>query len=395
MRIRSWWSVLLTVALLTVGLLAIPTPSSAADSEIRVRARGRLGTERIELLVNGSEVTSWELDAPWFETFVYKVPAGTTVGAVRVRNSGEGWPSAVVVDWVEVNGQQLDSSDWRTLSSGSWDAATGCDRGYKQSDWLTCDNSWFDYELIDKHGLISVTARGRLGTENVDLLLDGDQVASWELDTSFETFYYRLPDGQDPGQVRVRNNSGGWPNAVVVDHVTVDGTTYDSSSWRTLSSGSWDSAAGCGQGVKMSDWLTCNNSWFDYGVDQNVPKYRVIRVNARGRLGTETLDLIVNGRTVESWQLGTDTQAYYHLYSPDSPISSVRVESPAGWPSAAIVDFLFIEGFTIDSSDGRTRSYGAWTPTTGCAEGIKRSDWLTCGNSWFEYDLRSARDPVN
>jgi hypothetical protein len=371
------------------------TSSTDSDSEIVVRARGRLGTEDVDLLVNGSLVASWDLDGSWFKNFSYQLPAGTTVDQVRVRNDSGGWPSAVVVDWVEVNGQRYDSSDRNTLSSGSWDSATGCARGYKQSDWLTCNNSWFDYEIEASGRLIAITARGRLGTENVDLVLNGDQVASWNLSSQYDTYYYRLPALLRIDELRLQNDSGGWPQAVIVDHVTVNGLRYDTNNWRTLSSGSWDSATGCGVGVKFSNWLTCDNSWFDYGVNGFYPKYRVVSVDARGRLGGEQFDLVVNGRKVESWTLTTESQTFYHLYLPDYPVRSVRVQvDGGGWPNAVIVDQVTVDRFEIDSSDGRTRSYGSWDSGTGCAEGVKRSDWLTCSNAWFEYDLRSARDPI-
>lgn len=376
--------------------LAIPTPSSAADSEIVVRARGRLGTENVDLMINGAEVASWELDGSWFQNFVYQVPAGTTINQVRVRNNSGGWPSAVIVDWIEVDGRRIDSSDGSVRSQGSWNAATGCSEGYKLSDWLTCDNSWFDYPLGLDGDLLEVVARGRLGTEDVDLMINGAEVASWELDTSFRSYVYRVPSNTRIDQLRLRNDSGGWPSAVVVDYVRFLGLTYDSSSWRTLSSGAWDAASGCAQGVKQSDWLTCDNSWFDYAVDSFYPRYRTVRVNARGRLGTETIGLVVNGRRVETWDLSTDFQTFLYLYSPDQDLDSIRVESDGpGWPNAVIVDYVRANGFEIDSSDGRTRSSGSWNSATGCSVGIKRSDWLTCDNAWFEYDLRSARDPLN
>lgn len=379
--------------------VAVPAPSSADSSEILVRARGRLGTENVDLLINDSVVASWDLTSPWFETFVYELPSDVEVVSMKVRHDSGPWPEAVIVDWVELYGQRHDSSDPETLSFGSWDAATGCAAGLKQSDWLSCDNSWFDYSVSGAaRQLIAVTARGRLGTEDAHLIIDEEEVASYDLDTEFQTFYYRMPPGRTARSLRISNDDDGWPNAVIVNNVTVGGLKYKSSSWRTLSSGSWDSARGCGEGVKMSDWLTCENSWFDYGIDTGWPKYRVVRVNARGRSGTESIDLIVDGSRVETWDLTTGSQDFYHLYSPDAEetIESVRIEmNGAGWPNAVIVDHVYAAGFKIDSSDGRTLSSGSWNSATGCAVGIKRSDWLTCNNAWFEYDLRSARDPLD
>lgn len=395
-RVRSLLVFVLLVASMAV---AVPAPSSAADGEIVVRARGRLGTENIDLLVNESVVASWELTGPWFEDFVYKIPAGVEVLSMRVRHDSGSWPKAVVVDWVDLHNQRHDSSDPNTLSSGSWDSANGCAIGFKRSDWLTCDNSWFDYSVSGRgRQLITVTAKGRLGTEDAHLIIDGQEAASFDLGTDFQTFYYRMPPGETAESLRVRNDSGGWPSAVIVDNVTASGLRYDSSRWRTLSSGSWDSARGCGLGVKQSDWLTCDNSWFDFGINFSYPKYRVIRVNARGRLGGESISLTVDGSIVETWELGTDFDDYYYLYGPERSLNfdSVGIRSNSGgWPNAVVVDHIVADQFEIDTSDGRTLSSGSWDSSTGCAEGYKRSDWLTCDNAWLQYDLRSARDPLS
>ncbi len=87
-----------------------------------------------------------------------------------------------------------------------------------------------------------------------------------------------------------------------------------------------------------------------------------------------------------------------HLYGPEQSLNfdSVGIRSNSGgWPNAVVVDHIVADQFEIDTSDGRTLSSGSWTPSTGCAEGYKRSDWLTCDNAWLQYDLRSARDPLN
>ncbi len=396
MRVRSLLAFLLLVASMAV---AMPSPSAATDSQIFVRARGRLGTENVDLLINDEVVASWDLTGPWFETFVYRLPAEVDVVSMKVRHDSGPWPEAVIVDWVDMRGRRYDSSDPNTLSFGSWDAATGCAEGLKQSDWLTCDNSWFDYSVSGRsRQLITVTARGRLGTEDAQLIIDGEEVASYDLKTEFQTFYYRMPPGQLAQSLRVGNDNDGWPNAVIVDNVTAGGLEYKSSSWRTLSSGSWDSARGCGQGVKMSDWLTCDNSWFDYGIDKGPLKYRSVHVYARGRTGTESFDLVINGSTWRTFDLETGYRVYSYLYTPGpgEDTVSVRIESNGpGWPNAVIVDYIDVEGFKLDTSDGRTLSSGSWNSSTGCAEGFKRSDWLTCDNAWLEYDLRSARDPLS
>jgi len=226
---------------------------------ITLQARGNQGTENVDLIVNGSEIASWPLSNS-NQTFEYRT--NQNVDSIQVRNSNGGWPNAVVVDHVELNGKRYESEDASTLSYGSWDSAYGCAEGYKQSKWLSCDGGYFDYALDSN--LITVRARGNQGTENVDLIVNGSEVASWPLSNSNQTFEYRI--NQNVDSIKVRNNNGGWPNAVVVEYVELNGKRYESEDASTRSYGSWDSVYGCAEGYKQSKWLSCDGGYFQYAI---------------------------------------------------------------------------------------------------------------------------------
>jgi len=229
---------------------------------ITVQARGNLGTENVDLVVNGSEIASWPLSNS-NQTFEYRT--NQNVDNIRVRNSSGGWPNAVVVDYVELNGKRYESEDASTLSYGSWDSVYGCAEGFKQSKWLSCDGGYFDY-AIDSN-LITVRARGNQGTENVDLIVNDSEVASWPLSNSNQTFEYRI--SQNVNSIKVSNSNGGWPNAVVVEYVELNGKRYESEDASTRSYGSWDSVYGCAEGYKRSMWLSCDGGYFQYAIDDD------------------------------------------------------------------------------------------------------------------------------
>jgi len=116
-----------------------------------------------------------------------------------------------------------------------------------------------------------------------------------------------------------------------------------------------------------------------------------ITIHARGNTGAEDMTLTVNGQTLKSWsniQLSDNYTTYQVTVNNQTKINSIRVNSISGqpWEHALIVDKIVIDGTTYQSEAGNTKSYGAWTESTKCAKGYKKSEWLSCPNAWFEYE---------
>jgi len=112
--------------------------------------------------------------------------------------------------------------------------------------------------------LITVRARGNQGAETINLTVNGSVVRSWAVTTVFRTFSYTTM--QTVESLRVGYNSGNWPNVVVVDYVTVNGTRYESEGPSTFSSGSWDDVNGCAKGYKLTQRLSCDGGYFQYRI---------------------------------------------------------------------------------------------------------------------------------
>ncbi len=237
---------------------------------------------------------------------------------------------------------------------------------------------------INASNSISVRAKGNVGTENIYLDINGAQVTSWSLQNSYTTFTYNTE--QNVEQVRIGHNSGSWPNAAIIDFIEVNGIKYESEDASTFSVGSWDSVNGCAEGFKRSEWLSCNGGYFDFPVTGNV-----VKVRARGNQGTESVNLTVNGSPVASWSTNTSHQSYTYLST--SPVESVQVGHSSGnWPNAVIVDYIEVNGVKYESENASTFSVGSWDSVNGCAEGYKRSEWLSCNGGYFNYAISDDPD---
>lgn len=115
---------------------------------IEVRARGRDGSENLELRLNGDTVASYQSIGATYRTFTYEVPAPVVIEQLRVWFTNNDPDRDADIDWVEVDGQRFETEAETVYSQGVWTAATGCERGYKQSETLAC-NGWVEYQAAE------------------------------------------------------------------------------------------------------------------------------------------------------------------------------------------------------------------------------------------------------
>lgn len=295
--------------LLLQGTTETSKPDGRVSSSIVVVARGAQGTENMELRLNGQPATSWTDVDTDIGRFEHVVTDPTTIETVEVRFTNDGgWPDAdrnLFVDRIEIDGVAYESEAATTWSIGSWTGANGCAEGHKKSEWLHCPNARFDYRAaagtelarsqpeveepdlgqpvggddtgadqdpeneIPGQSTIVVRAAGAQGDEAMELRVNGEFVAAWSDIGTEAGDHVHLVD-RDVVLDRVDvvfTNDGGWPDAdrnLFVDHVTVDGQTFQSESDTTRSVGSWSRTSGCDGGTKRTEWLHCPNAAFTY-----------------------------------------------------------------------------------------------------------------------------------
>jgi hypothetical protein len=121
-----------------------------------------------------------------------------------------------------------------------------------------------------------------------------------------------------------------------------------------------------------------------------------VTVRARGTTGTEAIHLTVNGQRVGEWQTGAGPLANYVATIPrGTTIDELRVHFTNngfhnGVNMNVQVDYVEVGGTRFQTEDSANESRGSWTPTTGCGQGFKASDWLNC-NGWIDYAGATGR----
>ncbi len=286
----AWFEYPDAVGTALAGPVVSPPSTGSPVGVIAIDARGRLGTEGLELRLNGDTVASWPNVPNSQSTFSYSVPEALTVEAIQVALVGGGWPESLIVDKIEIDGVEYQSEASATKSRGSWTAATGCGVGYKVSEWLQCAGAYFEYEQAvgteigappevskppatppgpeGQSSTIAIYARGSQGTENMELLVNGQIVGSWTVGGQTAVYESLIEERTTVDTMHVAfTNDGGWPGAdrnLIVDRIEIDGEVYESESVGTRSVGSWAAADGCGEGYKRSEWLHCPDAYFDY-----------------------------------------------------------------------------------------------------------------------------------
>ena len=125
------------------------TQPLGGGDEIQIRAKGDTGTEQISLQLDNQIVATWTVGTA-FQTFSYDLPAGTAINQLRVRFINDARIPAgdrnVEIDYVVVDDTRYESESPATESRGSWNAATGCRPGFKQSQRLAC-TGYFQYAV--------------------------------------------------------------------------------------------------------------------------------------------------------------------------------------------------------------------------------------------------------
>lgn len=125
------------------------TPDPVAATIIKVRARGTAGGERFAVR-SGPEIIGHVVVGKGWRTYRFvldhTLSGGDFVVALMNDNDDGHTDFNLQIDYVKINGLMFESEDPSTWSNGTWDAATGCAPGNKQSEFLHCNGGFF-YQL--------------------------------------------------------------------------------------------------------------------------------------------------------------------------------------------------------------------------------------------------------
>ncbi|MCA9172401.1 MAG: hypothetical protein KDB23_32275, partial [Planctomycetales bacterium] len=259
--------------------------SSPTGSTITVYAAAATGSERMQLLIDGVDVQTWDnvggnyVDGD-FQAFTYT--AGSAISADRIRiaftNDGataSGADRNLRVDAIAIDGLRYEAESPAVYSTGTWVDPIGCVPGYHQSEYLACGGYLQFADVASNGSVVTIHAAGATGQERLELQIDGSTVRAWDNvggdynARQFQTFTYTTATPVSADQLRILfANDGatvtGVDKNLRVDMITIDGTVYQTEAANVFSTGTWVDPIGCVPGFQQSEYLHCGG-YFDFG----------------------------------------------------------------------------------------------------------------------------------
>ncbi|HTU67486.1 MAG TPA: glycoside hydrolase family 11 protein [Steroidobacteraceae bacterium] len=254
-------------ATITISSLTAPRPGSAADTatvsviagaspppsqKIEFRALGTIGTEKVNILLNGQPVGQQFSLTKDFQVYTDTIFGSGDLSIEFANDDGLQTNSRDVrLDYVSINGVKRETESMPINSARYVNGVCG---GGGYSEWLNC-NGAVNFGRIDPAHKIVVRARGNAGGEHVALLIDGQAVnGGWTLGTGFQE--YTVTVNKVDGDINVRYDNDGGTKDAVIDWVKVDNQVPRQAENMSYNTGVFANGR-CGGGTK-SEWLHCN-----------------------------------------------------------------------------------------------------------------------------------------
>lgn len=264
---------------------SVTAPGGGNGSIIEIEARGDDGRETFDLQIDGQTVASFNNIPTGGQTYTYQAADTVTADQVRVVFTTDVYDPAngidynLIVDRISIDGEVFETEDPSVFSTGTWLPGDGIAPGFGRGDVLN-GLGFFQYADDGPGGdetTIEITAAGRTGNENMDLIIDGAVVASYfDVATGGDTFQFVADGPIEASQVRVAftndiyDPANGIDYDLIVDKIEIDGQAFESESATTFSTGTWTSQDGIVPGFGRGDVLN-GLGYFEYDQDPANP----------------------------------------------------------------------------------------------------------------------------
>jgi endonuclease/exonuclease/phosphatase family metal-dependent hydrolase len=293
---------------------------------IDVRAKGTQGTEIIDLIVGSTIIDSWTLSTTYQDYTAYTDLGGPI--KVELKN-GEGSRDAQI-DYIVVDSTNMWQAEDQAINTAAWSGSCGAG---SYTEMMHCSGYIeFDTYKGDEYP-ITIRAKGKDGTENINLQVGETTIASWTLSTSYQDYSINTASR---GTIRVDyDNDNGGVRDTQIEYIVVDNITYQAED-QEINTAAWSGSCGAGSYTEM---MHCNGY-----IEFNAPEYP-ITIRAKGKDGTENINLKVGGTTIASWTLSTSYQDYT---ATTGLIGAIKVDydNDNGTLRDAQVDYIVVDGTT-------------------------------------------------
>ena len=267
-------------------LLFEPLEKREMLSTVQIYAAGSMGDEAFELQVNGETVLDVG-DIKGGGEFSVDVAGDVAADDVRVVFTNDVWDPVngidrnLIVDRIVIDGETFETEDPSTISTGTWNGS-GFSEGNYESEWLHGDG-YFQFAGGGNTGgggttygtgdtLIQVRARGDEGGENMRLLVNGQEIASIDVSTSWQVYdiYTNAYSSGDDVRLEFTNDQWDPTNGIdanlYVDYLIADGVLCETEDPTTFGYGTWNN--GFTEGFNESEVLNTNGYFiYKFGVE--------------------------------------------------------------------------------------------------------------------------------
>ncbi len=271
----------------SVGMIDSPLPFANefrntydAILPVTIRAAGTTNEEQMLLQIDGVTVATYDnvggnASNDTFVNYTYNED-GINPNQVRIVFTNDLYDPAngidrnLRVDSINIDGVTYQTEDPSVFSTGVWLPEDGIEPGYRTSEYLA-SNGYFQYagESNNEGSLIEIRAMGQEGTEQFDLQIDGQTVASYDATTSFDFYQFRSGTTVTADQIRVvfKNDfydpANGIDANLTVDYISIDSSRFETEAPTVYSTGVWKEADGIAPGFREDETLA-TNGYFQY-----------------------------------------------------------------------------------------------------------------------------------
>ena len=240
-------------------------------STVLIRASGDEGFEAFDLEIRGETVATFDVETE-YQVFSYTHDSPVTANDIRIvydndiYDPGNGIDSNLNVDWIEVDTLRVETESSFIFSTGVYSTIDDTIQpGYGRGDRLFA-NGYFQFATGSN---LVISVKGNTGLETLDLMLAGQEVASFGTTDAFAPINFIAKGKIAPDEVRIeyRTDTGtpGFDDdrSLTIDSIEIDGVTYETEAVSTYSSGTDENEGTVRHGFLESDTLKFNG-FFQY-----------------------------------------------------------------------------------------------------------------------------------
>ncbi len=416
---RSLFIYLMLLVTLVGGLLSIVPSADAQGEQLVVRAAGKSGGEKLQVVVEDKLVAtitlrgSMSLSAiPFWQDFPIEVPASTQASQVIINYINDtGIDRDVRVDRITLHGSVFETEAAGVLTTGGWGNGANCGTGYFEVDYLACAGGIRYSGDSSSPGTtqeLVVTATGETGDESLEVQVAGQEIDTIALSKSddfnnapeWRDYRYSVDSAVTAADVvlRFRNDqtAPGYDRNLRVDHIVLGGVTYETEEATVRTTGSWGNGSRCDKGTFSLDNLYCNGeiSYGGSGSDGGGATGIELIVRAAGATGDERLEVRIDGRVVETLRLGSSNdlfgaprwRSFSVPLSDEIEVGQVQLgfvndEHRAGYDRNLRVDWISLNGVVHQTEARDVTTNGGWGNGSNCNNGNFRLDNLVCNGT--------------